>query len=74
MDMQFSLINMKAMAQRVFDELIQMEKTRKIEFNLSDIPSIQGDSVLIRQVWMNLISNAIKFTSKKEKAIIEISG
>ncbi len=74
MDMQFSLINMKAMAQRVFDELIQMEKTRKIEFNLSDIPSIQGDSVLIRQVWMNLISNAIKFTSKKEKAIIEISA
>ena len=74
MDMQISLINMKAMAQRVFDELIQMEKTRKIEFNLSDIPSIQGDSVLIRQVWMNLISNAIKFTSKKEKAIIEISA
>jgi len=29
---------------------------------------------MIRQVWVNLISNAVKFSSKKERAVIEVSG
>ena len=31
-----------------------------------------ADNITIKQVWMNLISNAIKYTRHKEKAIIEI--
>jgi signal transduction histidine kinase len=45
---------------------------RKIEVVVYPMPSCQGDSVLIREIYENLISNAIKFTFHREKARIEI--
>jgi PAS domain S-box-containing protein len=49
-------------------------KTRSIEIVTKNLPDTFGDSQLIAQVWTNLISNAIKYTAKKEQAIIEIGG
>lgn len=47
-------------------------ENRKIEFKIGLLPIVQGDYTLLQVVFENLISNAIKFTSKKELAIIEI--
>jgi light-regulated signal transduction histidine kinase (bacteriophytochrome) len=47
---------------------------RNVEINISKLPDIKGDENLITQVWINLISNAIKYTRNKEKAVIEIGG
>lgn len=49
-------------------------KTRKIQFVTNELLPLYGDYNLIRQVWMNLISNAIKYTSKKDLALIEIGS
>jgi len=48
--------------------------SRDIEIKISSLPNTFGDFQLLGQVWANLISNAIKYTSKKSKAIIEIGG
>lgn len=72
-EIQYSRIDMKAMAQRVFNELIA-NQINTVEFILRDLPFATGDTVLIRQVWFNLLSNAIKFTSKQKNPRIEISG
>ncbi|MEY3302292.1 MAG: hypothetical protein RLZZ139_664 [Cyanobacteriota bacterium] len=45
---------------------------RQIEFTIADLPNCEADNSLLTQVWINLISNAIKYTGKLEKASIEI--
>jgi signal transduction histidine kinase len=47
-------------------------KARKIEWRIGDLPEVECDQGLIKQVFTNLISNAIKYTRLRETAVIEI--
>jgi signal transduction histidine kinase len=44
------------------------------EVVIKPLPPIDGDSSMIRQVMQNLISNALKYSLKKEKAFVEIGA
>ena len=44
------------------------------EFNIHLLPPAKGDQSLIKQVWINLISNGIKYSKYKPKTNIEIGG
>ncbi len=66
------LIDMEAMAREVFDELIAQKPERKLWLNLQKLPPARGSESLIRQVWVNIIGNAIKFTNIREDGQIEI--
>ena len=66
-------IDMKAMAYSVYHELTSSSGKEAIDFRLQNIPNAVGDPSMIRQVWLNLISNAIKYTSKKQNRVIEVS-
>ncbi|MBT1703799.1 sensor histidine kinase [Chryseosolibacter indicus] len=46
----------------------------RIKFLIHDIPTSFGDYALLSQVWLNLISNAIKYSSKKGSPVIEIGS
>ena len=72
--LQFSSIDMKNMAIAIFHEATGSSERKRINFSIADLPDVDGDSNMFRQVWMNLISNAIKFSSKREKAVISITG
>jgi len=67
-------IPMQDIVNVIWEEQRKMEVGRQIEFCLHDLPSAYADSVTIKQVWMNLISNAIKYTLGKEKSAIEIGA
>jgi light-regulated signal transduction histidine kinase (bacteriophytochrome) len=73
-DMSAASINMREVVVRVVDELVALEPGRSIVLNIHDLMSVRGDVNLIRQVWINLISNAIKYTRKKEDAQIEVGS
>ncbi len=65
-------IDMHALAQAAFDALAALEPERKLWLDLHLLPPARGTERMIRQVWMNLIANAIKFTKQREVAEIEI--
>jgi len=65
---------MEALAKLVFEELKAQAPERSVRLSLNPLPEAHGDRHLIRRVWTELISNAIKFTRGKEPAFIEISG
>jgi two-component system sensor kinase len=60
------------LARRVIDEMSTEFTGRDIEFVIADFPTWQVDPGLMQQVFVNLISNAVKFTREREKAHIEI--
>jgi signal transduction histidine kinase len=44
------------------------------QVSLGDLPAAMGDAVLLRQVWINLIGNALKYSSNSSSPRIEIDG
>jgi len=54
------------------DDLRAEQNGREIEISIGDLPSCEADPSLLKQVYVNLISNAIKYTQKREVAKIEI--
>lgn len=65
-------INMNELVDQVIENTKQTTSSRDIAWNKQELPQVFGDSTLLQQVWVNLIDNAIKYTSKKEKTKIGI--
>jgi signal transduction histidine kinase len=66
-------LDMNAISERVVEELRQHQK-KEAEVRIEPLLKAQGDSSMIRQVMTNLVSNALKYSMKKEKPVIEIGG
>jgi light-regulated signal transduction histidine kinase (bacteriophytochrome) len=47
---------------------------RAVEFTLGALPACEADPLLLRQVFVNLLSNALKFSRKQEKVRIEVGA
>jgi len=45
---------------------------RQIEWHIDALPTVQGDPPMIRQLFTNLVANAIKFTRPRSQAVISI--
>jgi len=58
----------------LFDELGLDSQKRKVHFNIKPLPPARGDLGMIHQVFANLLLNAIKFTTPKETAVVEVGG
>jgi PAS domain S-box-containing protein len=72
--MNYSLLNMKSLAETVFADFTQGKDKTKINLKTGKLHKASGDATLIRQVWTNLISNALKYSSKKEVSEIYIGS
>ncbi len=69
-----SAIDMNELVRVVQEEMILEEGENIPVYTLIDLPVAKGDQSLIKQVWINLVSNAVKYSKHKEKTNIEIGG
>jgi PAS domain S-box-containing protein len=72
-EIQTARVDMKALAYSVYRELTKESDRERIDFKVGKLPAAHGDPSLLHQVWINLISNAIKFSSRKDRAVIEVA-
>jgi PAS domain S-box-containing protein len=65
-------INVNSLVREVVEEVLATAPAAQI--HVDPLPNARGDRSLLRQVWVNLISNAIKYSSKVRQPQIQISG
>ncbi len=67
-----SRIELSMVVGQALKELAVEQEDRNVEIKIGDLPKCQADPSLLKQVYINLISNALKFTRTRDNAIIAI--
>jgi light-regulated signal transduction histidine kinase (bacteriophytochrome) len=67
-------VDMTRLVQATVEELRRAQPERQVELRLSHLPDSVGDPSLLKQVIVNLLSNAFKFTRRQATGIIEVGA
>lgn len=67
-------VDMNRLTDEIMRELKPLFEDRNVHFNVENLPDTWGDAAMFREVMINLIANALKFTRDRNPAVIEIDG
>lgn len=70
----YARVNMTHLAQTVAQEVKTQESNSSLQIEIGGLPTIHGDAAMLRQVWVNLLTNAAKFSAKRSKPEIQVCG
>lgn len=70
-DIQKTEIEVERLVRQVVEYALE-DVTKAVEVHVENLPRVRADQSLLEQVWTNLISNGIKYSSKKEKPRVDI--
>lgn len=73
-DMARAQVDMNSLVAEVVRELMQDIGDRKVEWTIETLPIAYGDRAMLKQVWVNLLSNALKYSRERALARIEVCG
>jgi signal transduction histidine kinase len=71
-EMLHTTVNLDQLIKTILYDLRLDLQGRSISWTIDPLPEVQGDPAMLRQVFMNLISNAVKFTKTQPAPAIEI--
>lgn len=67
-------LDMNEIVRGVVEEIRTYKSLDDFDIQLGDLPKVEGDGNMIKQVWVNFISNAVKYSQKSEKPTIIIGA
>ena len=67
-------VNIEKMVAEILEEIRKEDAARPIQVRVGNLPAAIGDAVLLRQVFINLLANAFKFTRHTADAIVEVGS
>lgn len=67
-------VNFHEMVISAYSEVSELYPTINTELKVGTMLPVQSDVLLMKQVWLNLISNAVKYSSKRDNAVIEVGS
>jgi two-component system sensor histidine kinase/response regulator len=67
-------VEVTPLVHKIFHELQDASPDRTVELRVGALPEALADPSLFRQVLVNLLSNALKFTQRVSEPIIEVTG
>lgn len=70
--LQHANVNMTAIVNNIIQELKAQEPGRNIEVIVDELLPSSADGEMIRQVWFNLLENAVKYSGKKDVSAIKV--
>jgi light-regulated signal transduction histidine kinase (bacteriophytochrome) len=72
--LELDRIDMTALADAAAAEVMAAYTGPKPQIDIAELPEAAGDATVMRQVWCNLIGNALKYSAKRPEPRIRISG
>jgi PAS domain S-box-containing protein len=73
-EMRQQRFSLAALVEEARRELRREMEGRNIRWQIGDLPEVQGDPLMLRQVLVNLLSNALKYTRTRAQAKIEVGA
>jgi len=71
-EMSDTKVDMNSLAQEVIQELRADTSGHGVVWKCQPLPSVHGDRALLRQVLINLFSNAVKYSRPRDPAVIQV--
>jgi light-regulated signal transduction histidine kinase (bacteriophytochrome) len=67
-------VDMAALVDDALEDLADLRAGRDLSVRIGALPPCEGDPTLLKQVWTNLLGNALKYTAGRPAAVVEVGA
>ena len=71
---QGAAFDMRGLVEEALSEILTGTEIPRPEVDVASLPNAWGDRALLKQVWLNLLANAVKYSSKASQPRITVGG